>query len=522
MNKPVIELSFISESIYNDPFGDIELTVEVLHIKSQTKWSVPAFWDGDNIWKARIYTPLEGEYTALSFATNEDDRGLHHVKHTFFADKASLQHPLYQHGKLFTCKNRFVYEDGKDFFWFGDTWWMALSDRLPLEDFEVLLEDRKAKGFSVIQLVGGLFPDMDSFDERGKNEGGFAWEADYERINPEFFKYADIKIEKIIDAGMIPFIFGAWGYYLLKMGAKKMQHHWRYLIARYAAYPVLWSVAGEMSMPWYLSHAREQEHQELKEQWDHIARYIKKVDPYKRLLSSHPVEYSFKEVKDSSVLDFEMLQAGHSDKTSIKKAIVMINETKRLFPFKPVVMDEISYEGILGKNKQQIQRMAFWISFLCGADGFTYGVNGIWQVNQEDKPFGNSPNGNNWGDTSWKEAMNLSGGSQIAKSIALLQRLSWQNLEPEPFLEDAFCKGYEDKIKVLYSFKKNFLYRFKKIRMGGLQIKKDYTIYYFDPVVAKIKSIFTCKTDKKGVLRLPRKKFANDWVLIVSLKELSL
>ncbi|NPA66441.1 MAG: DUF4038 domain-containing protein, partial [Epsilonproteobacteria bacterium] len=363
-NPPIVELDYISAVKYNNAFMDVELTVEVLHVSTQTKWNIPAFWDGKNLWKVRIYTPYKGLYETVSVSSNPEDKGLHGIQKSFQVEEQSLNHPLYIHGNLLTCKDKFIYEDGMPFFWFGDTWWMGFCDRLQEEEFELLLADRKIKGFNVIQLVAGLFPDMDSFDERGKNEGGFAWKEDYITINPKFFQYADRRVQKIVDAGIHPFIFGAWGYYLLKMSEKKMRLHWRYLIARWGAYPVIWSLAGEMSMPWYLSTKREQEHRLLKEGWDNIARYIKKIDPYQRLLSSHPVEYSYKEVKDSSLLDFEMLQAGHSDKASVKKAIVMIDEAKKLFVDKPIVMDEIAYEGILGKNKDEIQRMAFWISFL--------------------------------------------------------------------------------------------------------------------------------------------------------------
>ena len=32
-----------------------------------------------------------------------------------------------------------------------------------------------------------------------------------------------------------------------------MKKHWRYLIARWGAYPVVWCLAGEGTMPYYLS-----------------------------------------------------------------------------------------------------------------------------------------------------------------------------------------------------------------------------------------------------------------------------
>jgi len=43
------------------------------------------------------------------------------------------------------------------------------------------------------------------------------------------------------------------------MGIEKMKKHWRYLIARYGAYPVVWCLAGEGIMPYYLSTNREKD-----------------------------------------------------------------------------------------------------------------------------------------------------------------------------------------------------------------------------------------------------------------------
>jgi len=41
------------------------------------------------------------------------------------------------------------------------------------------------------------------------------------------------------------------------MGMAKMKQHWRYLVARYAAMPVVWGLAGEATMPFYLSPPKQ-------------------------------------------------------------------------------------------------------------------------------------------------------------------------------------------------------------------------------------------------------------------------
>ena len=41
------------------------------------------------------------------------------------------------------------------------------------------------------------------------------------------------------------------------MGVDKMKKHWRNLVARYGAYPVVWCLAGEAAMPYYLAEDKD-------------------------------------------------------------------------------------------------------------------------------------------------------------------------------------------------------------------------------------------------------------------------
>jgi len=102
----------------------------------------------------------------------------------------------------------------------------------------LLTADRISKGFTVIQIVAGLYPDMPPFDPRGANEAGFPWEKGYTRINPSYFDMADLRIRWLVNSGLVPCIVGCWGYFLNFAGIEVMKRHWRYLVARYGAYPV--------------------------------------------------------------------------------------------------------------------------------------------------------------------------------------------------------------------------------------------------------------------------------------------
>jgi hypothetical protein len=240
---------------------------------------------------------------------------------------------------------------------------------------------------------------------------------------------ADLKIQYLADRGLVPCIVACWGYFLPVLGAAKMKQHWRYLVARWGAYPVVWCLAGEGSMPYYLSKQKEQDAVAQKRGWTEMARYVRGLDPFitwrRFILGS-----SRNNVEDPSVLDFEMLQTGHSDRNSIPKTVNLVTMAVSQNPTMPVLDAEVCYEGIMEASRQEVQRFMFWTSILNGAAGHTYGANGIWQVNTREQPFGPSPHGRSWGDTPWEEAYQLPGSKQLGLAKNLLMRYPWWRLEP--------------------------------------------------------------------------------------------
>jgi hypothetical protein len=523
--KPIFEIDFHAELSHTFPCRETFVDAEVVH-ESGKRYIIPAFWRGGSRWSVRFYAPWAGRYSGRTRCTSHPhDKGLHDVVFEFKIEKKAYEHPLYRHGIIRTRNNAFVFEDGTPFRWLGDTWWMGLS-RFSRKDFHDLLRKRRAQGFTLVQLVAGLYPDMAPFDPRGTSETGFAWEKNFERINPAFFDMADTKIEAAVDAGIVPFIFGMWGYYALFMGEEKVRSHWRYLIARWSAYPVLWSLAGETSMPWYLSKNKKEEHTKLKRLWSDTAHYIRSIEPYGRLVSAHPVHMAHRELDVPDVLDFEMLQTGHGEKESLRSAVATLRAAYEETPHKPIVMNEINYEGILGKNHADIQRSGFWISLLCGASGFTYGANGIWQVNEESRPFGPSPGGNDWGKTPWNLAANLEGGEQISAASRRLEHyVSPVVLEPMPTalsehgseknIDAPFCAGIAERLRIVYCTDKHALFRWRRLRMYGLEPLASYEAIFYDPRLNEEISRHIVTADAKGVWKFPRLRFRNDWVLLL-------
>ena len=79
------------------------------------------------------------------------------------------------------------------------------------------------------------------------------------------------------------------GHYLEEMSAQRIRKHWRHLIGRYGAYPVVWCAAGEATMPFYTYSGDRQAYVErVRHEWTEIVRCIRATDAFGRLVSIHP------------------------------------------------------------------------------------------------------------------------------------------------------------------------------------------------------------------------------------------
>lgn len=177
-NCPV-EWGFISSRVYPDPLNDVEADV-LFTAPDGCEQRVPTFWAGEQEWRVRFAPRLEGIYRWRTVCTDTSNTSLHGVEGTLTVTPYQGHNRLLQRGGLQVSADRryLQHRDGTPFLWLGDTWWMGLCKRLSFPgDFQVLTADRVQKGFTVIQIVAGLYPDMGAFDQRGINEAGFPWET---------------------------------------------------------------------------------------------------------------------------------------------------------------------------------------------------------------------------------------------------------------------------------------------------------------------------------------------------------
>ena len=525
-----LELSFTAQKPYTDPFYDVTLDVHFTDPDGLVR-SVPAFWAGGAVWKARYASPTPGAHTFHTQCSVTDDGGLQGVEGRIEVTPYTGDNPLYRHGpiRIADDKRHFAYADGTPFFWLGDTWWMGLCHRLHWpEEFAQLTGDRIAKGFNVVQIVAGLYPDMPAFDPRGANEAGYPWEEEYAHIRPEYFDLADRRLRYLIEAGVTPCIVGMWGYFLPWMGVEKARQHWRYLIARYAAWPVVWCVAGEANLPYYLTEGFPFDDRKQVHGWTEVMRYVRAADPWRRPLSIHPTGLgrltSRGATDDEALLDFDMLQTGHGQRMTLAPSVDTLRDSYAAEPRMPVFNSEVNYEALLDLIPADMVRLMFWPSILCGAAGHTYGANGIWQCNRSDEAHGASPHGGNYGKISWEEAMHLPGSGQLGMAKRLLEEYAWDQLQPcpegavwqpaqgDPARFEPYAADLGTGVRIVYTPD------CRPIQVKHLQPNALYRPLRFDPVTGERSVLEECAADANGELRLDAPPHGHDWVVVLETK----
>jgi len=526
----VIQWSYVSQKTYQDPFWEVDLDL-VVKKPDGSQQVVPAFWAGANTWTIRYSASETGNYSFTTRCSDSKNKDLHAQKGQVKVVAYQGENPLYKHGtiKVSEDQSHFEHLDGKPFFWLADSWWFGMSDRLKWPgEFQMLTTDRKQKGYTVIQFAIGFPCDIAPMDPRGQNAAGDPWTEDFKTINPAYFDLADLRIEWLIKQGMLPNMMPNWGYYMEFMGVEKLKKHWRYVLARYGAYPVVWNLCGEVSLPWYPLEWTDEKIAWQKSEYTEVAQYVQAHEPFDRLLTVHPGPFAtdFNHVDDMSLIDFVFLQPGHNGFETLPRAVSQMRFASNKFSNRPVLVGEACFEGMHGGGSgEKVQRFLFWSTFMLGAPGFSYGADAIWQFNREGDPFGVSPTGVTWGNMPWEEAYQWPGAEQAGIGHKILQNAEWWNFEPHPEWISEHATN-EDHFKPYVSGipgKAIGAYFYKRVRDGqyqldGLEPGHHYQAVYYDPRTgdAYDQGEFSLKEGEK--YKVPAAPINQDWVLLIERK----
>ncbi len=321
-------------------------------------------------------------------------------------------------------------EDGKPFFWLGDTAW-ELFHKLNKEEAELYLGDRSEKKFNVIQAVAlAEFDGLSSCNAYGrvpllKNDCG-----EYDPTMPDisgdysYWDHVDYIIEKAYELGLYIALLPTWGDKINKLWGKGPEifnkensySYGKWIGTRFKNHNnIIWVMGGDRVL------ATRRHFDVVNE----MARGIKEVDNDTHLMTFHPNGYksSSLHVHEEDWLDFNMIQSGHG-RTNLDN-YKFIKEDYEKLPIKPTLDGEPRYEDHPIKFKPEngyfddfdVRQAAYW-SVFSGAFGHTYGHHSVWSMCTEPTEYF---------IMRWEDALSRPGATQMQ----YLRKLT----ESRPFIE---------------------------------------------------------------------------------------
>jgi hypothetical protein len=289
------------------------------------------------------------------------------------------------HGLLTVSDNKryLAHQDGTPFFYLGDTAW-ELFHRLNREEVDQYLENRRQKGFTVIQAV--VLAELDGLNTPNSYGHKPLSNNDPATPNEDYFKHVDYVVNKAKEKGLYIGMLPTWGD---KVGPKahgegperlinttNARTYGKFLGSRYKNAPnLIWIVGGDRPA------------QGFEAVWIEMAKGIKEGDEGRHLITYHPSagESSSNWFHDEDWLDFNMLQSSHGSRDLLNDDLVSKDYNKS--PIKPTLDGEPRYEDhpINWTPKTgwfddyDVRQAAYWGVF-AGGLGTTYGAHGIWQM----------------------------------------------------------------------------------------------------------------------------------------------
>ena len=325
------------------------------------------------------------------------------------------------HGKLKVSDNKhyIIHEDGTPFFYLGDTGW-ELFHRLNKEDAEKYLENRRMKGFTVIQAV--VLAELDGLNT--PNAEGNKPLVDNDPLKPDeaYFKHVDWVINKAAEKGIYIGLLPTWGdKWNVKWGKgpqifnpENAREYGKWLGKRYKDSPnIIWILGGD----------RPVEVEIQRQVVVAMAEGLKEGDNGAHLMTFHPTggQGSAQMFHNERWLDINMRQNGHS--LSFTERYFATYEDYKLTPVRPVLDGEPIYEDHpINFNPDQnshstaadVRRPLYWDLF-SGAFGHTYGHHSVWQMWSPGREPINRPL------MPWYEAIDQPGAAQMIYGRLLME-----------------------------------------------------------------------------------------------------
>lgn len=415
------ELVLTSSGSYNNPIYEVTFFGAEFISPSGTKCVVRGFWDGSTAWKVRFMPNQTGRWRYRTICSDQSNDGLNGIEGTFHCIPNRSKEEIYKRGLLKHPDKSYhlTYNDGKPFLYIGCTAWNGGLLSTP-EEWEQYLFNRKANGYSVIQLVTTQWRGA---TVNAENETAFSG-IDTIEINPSFFRRLDERIDRINDYGLIAAPVMLWAYgdsspgsFLPIASATKLAE---YILARYDANHVIWNLGGD-----------GQYMKENEERWKQIGRRVFGENHHHNIVTLHPRGLSWYGTvfNEESWLDMISYQTGHTNSRNVvrwKTEGPVVTEWDKLLP-RPMIDTEPVYEN--GNNAKEVRNSAYWSIFSTPVAGVSYGSHTIWPwLRKGDKPINHGKKEPS--AISWLDALSHEGSIQTGYLADFFRTIDWWKLYP--------------------------------------------------------------------------------------------
>ena len=485
----VHEITLISANVNVDPFMNLSVTASFMGPDS-TFIRRPAFWDGRQTWKIRFAPTLIGTWTYTTTCSDSTDIGLHGKTGDLDCVPYTGDLDVYKHGFLKVSDSRryLAHRDGQPFWYLGDThWFMETEDFNTV--FKVIVDKRLAQKYTAYQS----HPYRDNLS----NSGATA-------IDTLKYRHLDRYFQYLADKGMVH-AFGLCCHnaidYFTPEGVRRVA---KYMCARYGAYPVIFFTSQEVDL-W----GNETKWKNAFDEWN-------LWDDYNHPATCH-LYYS---TSGETMLwgtdprhDLFFLQGGHGTVQSMSHYKAYWDFAT---PAKPFIEAENNYEEILGGNHADMVRKAAYKAIQCGAAGFGYGANGLWN---NCFSLTDCYCCEEWGINLWSEAILFPGGAQMQYLTEFYTGLDWWDLVPRfadpawssiAYPENAILKTSGSSVYVVY-----FNPYGSSCVLRNMADSATYRASWFNPQNGTYTLISGDIHTSSGSWTVPAKPDNNDWLLLI-------
>ncbi len=569
------QLTFSAENTYKNAYTEVTVWVDLTGPGFSKR--IYGFWDGGQIFRVRLVATRPGTWTWKS-GSDPEDPGLSGKSGSFTAadwtEAEKKENPL-RRGFIRATPNQHAleYADGTPFFAIGDTWYALGTNRFrwydddkerpigPTAGFKDYVRYRKSQGYNWVNVIAA-FPNWMTddkpwhltMDDSAKttirsawlefgtgsaknmdNEGGrpffFPGKVpgfeeqfpDMDRINPEYFKYLDRKIDYLNANGFIPFIEASrrdasMAWYKYYPWPESYVRYMQYIFSRYQANNTVLSpvhldiIAQSVSPDDYIQaiNAREKKYGPL---------------PFGTLLSANANPSTLENWGKDSWVTLHQIGNMREHNNYWYLTEIFNQENPR-----PALNGEPYYAGY--KDARSVNyahgavggtdldnayvRSAMYGSFLSGGlAGHVYGAEGIWGADIEpDAPT------HMWEAFQWKSGAEM----QYLRTFAFSIGKRYQELVPIADLVSpdkshdilsyegwAYCARTADKKIFLVYFERGC----PRSQIRAAMLNGMYSAQWFNPRNGTWMDAGTGKlmSDKIGIIRLPGFPTGEDWGL---------